>query len=75
MPFRPPSAVTHALWSDSVYLSCLQHSGLSAEVRLHAEPGELQRLSRAFSLIGASPPGLRQLIGLPSRRPRTGAPK
>ncbi|HET9449482.1 MAG TPA: helix-turn-helix domain-containing protein [Aggregicoccus sp.] len=67
------TGVKQAVWSDSVYLSCLQHSGLSAEVRLHASPSELPRLARAFSLIGASPPGLRQLIGLPSRRPKSGA--
>lgn len=55
--------VRRAIWSDSAYLSCLQHSGLSAEIRLtgveEAVPGPLSRLS----LLGAAPRGLRALIG------------
>ena len=55
--------VRRAIWSDSAYLSCLQHSGLSAEIRLtgveEAAPGPLSRLS----LLGAAPRGLRALIG------------
>lgn len=65
------TGVKQAIWSDSVYLSCLQHSGLSAEVRLHAPQATRARLSRTLSLIGASPPGLRHLVGqstLPSKR-------
>jgi HTH-type transcriptional regulator, sugar sensing transcriptional regulator len=62
------SEVRHALYSDSVYLACLQHSGLSAEVRLYAAPAERERLAQTFSLLSASPPGLRHLVGLPARR-------
>ncbi|WP_163868747.1 TrmB family transcriptional regulator [Myxococcus eversor] len=65
------TGVKQAIWSDSTYLSCLQHSGLSAEVRLSAPTPMRARLSRAFSLIGSSPPGLRQLVGqspTPSKR-------
>lgn len=54
--------VRRAIWSDSAYLSCLQHSGLSAEIRLtgvETPPGPLSRLS----LLAAAPRGLRALIG------------
>ncbi|NMO15743.1 TrmB family transcriptional regulator [Pyxidicoccus fallax] len=64
------TGVKQAIWSDSVYLSCLQHSGLSAEIRLHAPQAARTRMGRAFSLIGASPPGLRQLVGTPSSSKR-----
>lgn len=67
------TGVKQAIWSDSTYLSCLQHSGLSAEVRLNAPPSGRTRLSRAFSLIGSSPPGLRQLVGQPSPSSKRGA--
>lgn len=54
--------VRRAIWSDSAYLSCLQHSGLSAEIRLtgvETPPGPLSRLS----LLAAAPRGLRALLG------------
>ncbi|MCP3141846.1 TrmB family transcriptional regulator [Pyxidicoccus xibeiensis] len=66
------AGVRQAIWSDSVYLSCLQHSGLSAEVRLHAPPSARARLSRSFSLVGSSPPGLRHLVGQPAVPPKRG---
>jgi len=66
------TGVKQAIWSDSVYLSCLQHSGLSAEVQLSAPPSSRARLSRSFSLIGSSPPGLRHLVGQPTSSPHRG---
>ncbi|MFY1828416.1 TrmB family transcriptional regulator [Myxococcus fulvus] len=68
------TGVKQAIWSDSGYLSCLQHSGLSAEVRLSAPQAARARLSRAFSLVGSSPPGLRQLVGQPSTSKRGHTP-
>ncbi|NOK03836.1 MULTISPECIES: TrmB family transcriptional regulator [Myxococcus] len=62
------TGVKQAIWSDSVYLSCLQHSGLAAEIQLSAPPSARTRLARSFSLINSSPPGLRQLVG---RQPRS----
>lgn len=58
---RDGAELRHGVWSDSAYLSCLQHSGLAAEIRLNAlNPadghGELA-LTRSF------PRGLQQLIG------------
>ena len=52
----------HAAWSDSVYLACLQHSGLAAEIRLvmtHDDPDPTETIS----LLQAYPPGLKTLIG------------
>lgn len=56
---RDGTSVERALWSDSPYLACLQHSGLSAEVRLWAGPGD--PLAR-IGLLKAMPPGLEQLF-------------
>lgn len=66
------TGVMQAIWSDSVYLSCLQHSGLSAEVRLNAPPQARSRLSRSVSLTASSPPGLRQLVGQRPPPPKRG---
>ncbi|AGC43777.1 hypothetical protein MYSTI_02461 [Myxococcus stipitatus DSM 14675] len=66
------TGVKQAIWSDSGYLACLQHSGLSAEVRLNAPPSARARLARSSSLIGSSPPGLRLLVGKPSSSSKRG---
>ncbi|NTX04479.1 TrmB family transcriptional regulator [Myxococcus sp. CA051A] len=66
------TGVKQAIWSDSGYLSCLQHSGLSAEVRLNAPQSARARLARSFSLIASSPPGLRQLVGQTSSTSKRG---
>lgn len=57
------ASVSHAFSSDSAYLACLQHSGLSAEIRLAAlrEHGD-DRLS-AISLLQSYPDGLSKLVG------------
>ncbi len=57
------SAVRHAVWSDSAYLSCLQHSGLSAEIRLTDISAEALGPTAHLSLLGAAPRGLRALVG------------
>jgi sugar-specific transcriptional regulator TrmB len=49
------------LWSDSIYLACLHHSGLAAEIQLAAMKGRASPLKQ-FSLLTASPPGLRRLV-------------
>lgn len=59
---RDGRRVLHAVWTDSVYLSCLQHSGLSAEIRLAAlRRGEADPLAD-ISLFTAQPAGLRRLV-------------
>lgn len=55
--------VLNGVWSDSAYLACLQHSSLSAEIRLaRAAPDGGDPLA-AISLLNALPPGLRRLTG------------
>lgn len=56
------TGVHRAIWSDSAYLSCLQHSGLSAEIRLTALSVADEPLA-GLSLLGAAPRGLKTLIG------------
>jgi sugar-specific transcriptional regulator TrmB len=55
--------VRRAIWSDSAYLSCLQHSGLSAEIRLTGVDAAALEPLAGLSLLGAAPRGLRALIG------------
>lgn len=52
----------HGAWSDSVYLACIQHSGLAAEVVLGAQ-GLGQPLPFDPTLFGSRPPGLDDLTG------------
>ena len=55
--------VRRAIWSDSAYLSCLQHSGLSAEIRLTGVDAAALEPLADLSLLRAAPRGLRALIG------------
>lgn len=55
------SGVHRALWSDSAYLSCLQHSGLSAEIRLTAEDRSSPDPLANLSLFASAPAGLAAL--------------
>jgi hypothetical protein len=59
--------VRRGLWSDSALLSCLQHSGLAAEIQLASLQSGAGPMP-AISLLRAYPPGLAQLVG-----PRPGA--
>jgi sugar-specific transcriptional regulator TrmB len=56
-------AARHAVWSDSAYLACLQHSGLAAEIRLSAIDQNVCDPFGSVSLLRAYPPGLKTLIG------------
>lgn len=49
------------LWSDSAYLACLHHSGLSAEIRLAARAGGSDSLEH-LCLLTSRPQGLRRLV-------------
>ena len=56
-------AARHGVWSDSVYLACLQHSGLAAEIQLStANPSDPEAFGK-LSLLHTYPPGLRTLVG------------
>lgn len=62
--------VLHGIWSDSAYLSCLQHSGLSAEIRLSSLRATGDALD-PIALLAAQPPGLQRVMlgadGCPAR--------
>lgn len=54
--------VLHGAWSNSAYLSSLQHNGLASEIRLLAAfPNEDDPLA-ALGLLAAFPAGLRALV-------------
>ncbi|WGM39957.1 helix-turn-helix domain-containing protein [Caulobacter sp. NIBR1757] len=54
--------LTQGVASDSPFLACLQHSGLSAELRLQRAAPAHDPLAH-LSLLALRPPGLRDLIG------------
>jgi sugar-specific transcriptional regulator TrmB len=58
------TTVSHGVWSDSRFLACLQHSGLSAEIRLAALRTGRDPMDQ-IALLEAYPPGLSQLVGPP----------
>ncbi|HEX5259659.1 MAG TPA: helix-turn-helix domain-containing protein [Sphingomicrobium sp.] len=59
------SSVKSAFATDNSFLACMQHSGLSAEIRLVAiQNGEGDRL-KPVSLLNAYPDGLARLLGEP----------
>ncbi len=62
----------HGFWSDSAYLSCLQHSGLSCEVRLSSLGLRNEDPLAKLSLLPAMPEGLRELSAI-SAKPRARA--
>lgn len=63
-------SVVHGLWSDSVYLSCIQHNGLASEIALGAlAGGATADDALAGSLLSTLPPGLRQLTASSRRNP------
>ena len=53
----------HGVWSDSVYLACLKHSGLASEIQLSAVEAEADLPLGELSLLRAYPSGLARLIG------------
>lgn len=54
------------LWSDSAYLACVHHSGLSAEIRLSAPAERARDPLGHLSLLKVRPQGLKRLIQLKS---------
>lgn len=63
------SQVRHGFWSDSVYLACLQHSGLGCEIRLSALRLKNRDPLAKLALLPSMPSGLRELLGDSSRAP------
>jgi sugar-specific transcriptional regulator TrmB len=59
----------HGLWTDSLYLSCLQHSGLACEIRLSALSLRNEDPLASLSLLPAMPEGLREFSFLTAKQP------
>ncbi len=55
--------VLHGVWSDSAYLSALQHNALASEIRLSALAPAGEDELADISLLRARPAGLRRLVG------------
>jgi sugar-specific transcriptional regulator TrmB len=53
--------VMHGVWSESRYLACMQHTGLSSEIRLAGLDLSKDPFKGA-GLLHAMPPGLRELL-------------
>jgi len=60
---RDGAGVRHGVWSDSVYLGCMQHNALAAELRLADATTTVAGDLADLSLLRSSPPGLRALVG------------
>jgi sugar-specific transcriptional regulator TrmB len=58
----------HGLWTDSLYLSCLQHSGLACEIRLSALALRNEDPLADLSLLPVMPKGLRDFTSTTPRR-------
>lgn len=54
-------SVAEAVWTDSLYLACLQHSGLAAEIHVVSRKPPLTAPIAEIGLLSANPPGLREL--------------
>jgi sugar-specific transcriptional regulator TrmB len=59
---RDAEELLQGLWSDSAYLACLHHSGLSAEIRLAARAGSGNDPLEHLSLLTSRPQGLQRLL-------------
>jgi len=51
--------IRHAMWTDSVYFSCLQHSGLACEIQVAANKHGPNDPIVKLGLLTMPPPGLR----------------
>lgn len=60
---RDLKRVLHGVWSDSAYLSAMQHNGLASEIRLSALAPTSDDALSGISLLRARPAGLRRLVG------------
>lgn len=55
------ASLSQAVWTDSLYLACLQHSGLAAEIHVVSQRRPLGDPIDSIGLLSANPPGLREL--------------
>ncbi len=74
--------VHEAVWSNSAYLSCMQHNHVASELRYTSLLSDRSRKTpdklAAISLLNSQPPGLEvlmRLYGEPNRKPATAKEK
>ncbi len=60
---RDARSVKRAVWSDSDYLACVEHSSRASELRADASTPAERKAVLALNLLTFYPPGLRRLIG------------
>jgi len=58
---RDEAKVKHGVWSDSIYLACLEHNGLACEIVVSRASPAIG--PGALTLFDVYPPGLRDLQG------------
>jgi sugar-specific transcriptional regulator TrmB len=61
------ASILHAMWTDSAYLACLQHTGLATEIQMAATRLVVPPALQSLELLNAKPLGLRRLLGQPHR--------
>ncbi|KQM79601.1 hypothetical protein ASE90_11220 [Sphingomonas sp. Leaf67] len=59
---RDMTKVLNGVWTDSVFLSCVFHSAVAADIRLVALRADASDPLRHLSLQGSTPPGLKSLL-------------
>lgn len=59
---RDMTTVLNGVWTDSVFLSCILHSAVAADIRLVALRADASDPLRHLSLQGSTPPGLKSLL-------------
>ncbi|KQM40948.1 hypothetical protein ASE59_01125 [Sphingomonas sp. Leaf10] len=59
---RDMTTVLNGVWTDSVFLSCIFHSAVAADIRLVALRADASDPLRNLSLQGSTPPGLKALL-------------
>ncbi len=64
---RDMATVLNGVWTDSVFLSCVFHSTVAADIRLVALRADASDPLRHLSLQGSTPPGLKSLLNEPDR--------
>ena len=60
---RDARSVRRAVWSDSDYLACVEHSSRASELRADASTSAERKAVSTLNLLTSYPPGLRKLVG------------
>lgn len=63
------ASVLQAVWSDSLYLSCMHHNHVASEIaaRARVPSADAQPIPEQITLLESNPPGLSKLVSRTSR--------